>query len=221
MNLNLTFRRYRSYDEMIDKVREAVSKSSPGEWILGRGWHQDKWKVKPEGMVKGFPVHKKLSEVSPNNPVFLDMPAVTLRLANAKAMEVAGVNQLSIEKNKREEGEGGEVVRDALGNPTGLFNERAMDLIDEYVPAKHAERDAHALELAIKACQRNGITSFHDAGATREDIDLFHEFKKEGKLGVRLYAMVTGRDRDLVYEWLRKGPEIDSTDDAYHSRHKT
>ena len=65
--------------------------------------------------------------------------------------------------------------------------------------------------LAIKACQRNGITSFHDAGATREDIDLFHQFKKDGKLGVRLYAMVTGRDSDLVYEWLRKGPEIDST----------
>ena len=64
-------------------------------------------------------------------------------MANAKAMEVAGVNQLSIEKNKREEGEGGEVVRDALGNPTGLFNERAMDLIEEYVPANTPERAPH------------------------------------------------------------------------------
>ena len=126
-------------------------------------------------------------------------------------MEVAGVNQLAIEKNKREGGDGGEVVRDALGNPTGLFNERAMELIEEYVPARTGEKGASALGLAIKACQRNGITSFHDAGATREDIDLFHQFKKDGKLGVRLYAMVTGRDSDLVYEWLRKGPEIDST----------
>jgi len=208
--LELDLSQIRSYDEMIDKVREAVSKSSPGEWILGRGWHQDKWSVKAEGMVKGFPVHKKLSEVSPDNPVFLEHASGHAALANAKAMEVAGVNQLAIERNKREGGDGGEVVRDALGNPTGLFNERAMELIEEYVPAR-TEKGASALGLAIKACQRNGITSFHDAGATREDIDLFHQFKKDGKLGVRLYAMVTGRDSDLVYEWLRKGPEIDST----------
>ena len=167
--LELDLSQIRSYDEMIDKVREAVSKSSPGEWILGRGWHQDKWNVKPEGMVKGFPVHKKLSEVSPDNPVFLEHASGHAALANAKAMEVAGVNQLSIEKNKREEGDGGEVIRDALGNPTGLFNERAMDLIEEHLPAKTGEKDAAALELAIKACQRNGLTSFHDAGATRQD----------------------------------------------------
>jgi predicted amidohydrolase YtcJ len=209
--LELDLSQIRSYDEMIDKVREAVSKSSPGEWILGRGWHQDKWRVKPDGMVKGFPVHKKLSEVSPDNPVFLEHASGHAALTNAKAMEVAGVNQLSIEKNKREEGDGGEVIRDVLGNPTGLFNERAMELIEEYVPARTGEKGASALELAIKACQRNGITSFHDAGATRQDIDLFHQFKKDGKLGVRLYAMVTGRDSELVYEWLRKGPEIDST----------
>jgi predicted amidohydrolase YtcJ len=209
--LELELSQIRSYDEMIDKVREAVSKSAPGEWILGRGWHQDKWNVKPEGMVKGFPVHKKLSEVSPDNPVFLEHASGHAALANAKAMEVAGVNQLSIEKNKREEGDGGEVIRDALGNPTGLFNERAMDLIEEHLPAKTGEKDAAALELAIKACQRNGLTSFHDAGATRQAINLFQRFKNDGKLGVRLYVMVTGRDSDLVYEWLSKGPEIDAT----------
>ena len=69
--LELDLSQIQSYDEVIDKVREAVSKSSPGEWILGRGWHQEKWRVKPDGMVKGFPVHKKLSEVSPDIPVFL------------------------------------------------------------------------------------------------------------------------------------------------------
>ena len=96
-------------------------------------------------MVKGFPVHKKLSEVSPNNPVFLRHASGHAAMANAKAMEVAGVNQLSIEKNKREEGEGGEVVRDALGNPTGLFNERAMDLIDELRACQHTLKGQHML----------------------------------------------------------------------------
>jgi hypothetical protein len=65
------------------------------------------------------------------------------------------------------------------------------------------------LELAIKACWRNGITSFHDAGTTRENIELYREFKANNQLGVRLYVMLTGFDRELVHEWFRKGIEVD------------
>lgn len=208
--LELDLAQIKSFDELIEKVEQAVLKAAPGEWILGRGWHQDKWEVKPDMMVKGFPVHQKLSEISPDNPVFLRHASGHAGFANAKAMELAGVNQLAIEKYAKEEGEGGEVIRDQMGNPTGLFNERAMYLIDKHIPDNTPESDQQALDLAIKACLKNGITSFQDAGATRERIDLFHKFKNEGKLGVRLYVMITGMDRDLVYEWFRKGPEIDS-----------
>jgi predicted amidohydrolase YtcJ len=209
--LELDLAQIKSFDELIEEVRQAVSKAAPGEWILGRGWHQDKWEVKPDVMVKGFPVHQKLSEVSPDNPVFLRHASGHAGFANAKAMEVAGVNQLAIERYTQKEGEGGEVIRDSLGNPTGLFNERAMYLIDKYIPENTPESDQQALDLAIKACLKNGITSFQDAGATRERIDLFHKFRNEGRLGVRLYVMITGLDRDLVYEWFKKGPEIDTT----------
>lgn len=208
--LNLDLTHIKTFDEMVDLVKGAVRKSSPGEWIVGSGWHQDKWDVKPDTMVKGFPVHSKLSKVSPDNPVFLRHASGHAGFANAKAMEVSGVNILSIEKYSSEESEGGEIVRDEVGNPTGLFNESAMTLIDRQIPKSAPETDQKALDLAIKACLRNGITSFHDAGASRENINLFHEFKAEGKLGVRLYVMVTGRDHALVYEWLKKGPEIDS-----------
>ena len=129
--LNLNLSDVRSYDEMIEQVKRAVAKSEPGEWIVGRGWHQDKWEVKPEILVKGFPVHKALSDVSPDNPVFLRHASGHAAFANSKAMEVSGVNTLSIEKYNSEEGEGGEVIRDSLGNPTGLFNERAMNLIND------------------------------------------------------------------------------------------
>jgi predicted amidohydrolase YtcJ len=208
--LNLDLSHVRSYREMIETVKLAVARSAPGEWIIGRGWHQDKWDVKPDIMVKGFPVHARLSEVSPDNPVFLRHASGHAGFANAKAMEISGVNALSIEKYKNEEGEGGEVIRDALGNPTGLFNERAMNLIDEHIPDNTRETDTRALELAIKACHQNGITSFHDAGVGRDEIELYKEFKRGGKLGVRLYVMVTGSDPQLVYEWLKRGPEIDS-----------
>ena len=209
--LNLDLMSVKSYDELVEKVKEAVSKAQPGQWIVGRGWHQDKWDKKPEKQVKGFQTHHLLSEISPNNPVFLRHASGHAALANARAMEIAGVNPLSAERLQRNlTQEGGEVIVDELGNPTGIFNERAMGLVSRHIPESTAETDAQALALAIKACQRSGITGFHDAGASRENIGLFHQFKNEGKLGVRLYVMITGFDRDLVHEWMKKGPEIDS-----------
>ena len=208
--LNLNLASVKSFDEIVEEVKRAVARSKPGEWIVGRGWHQDKWEIKPGILVKGFPVHKALSEVSPDNPVFLRHASGHAAFANAKAMEIAGVNMLSIEKYNSDEGEGGEVIRDALGNPTGLFNERAMHLIDQHIPDNSRDTDARALDLAIKACHQNGITSFHDAGVGRGEIQLYRDFKAEGKLGIRLYVMVTGTDPQLVNEWLNRGPEIDS-----------
>jgi predicted amidohydrolase YtcJ len=198
-----------SYEELLEKVKEAVGKAQPGQWILGRGWHQDKWVNKPTDMVKGFPTHNQLSEISPNNPVFLNHASGHMSLANAKAMEIAGVNQLSIESTANFEGEGGEVIRDKNGNPTGIFNENAEDLIWKVVPKSDEVRRNQAFELAVKACHRNGITSFHDAGVGRDDLEFFKSQRNAGKLKVRLYVMVTGWDRNLVHEWFKKGPEID------------
>jgi predicted amidohydrolase YtcJ len=207
--LNLDLMYVTSYDELVAKVKEAVDKAQPGQWILGRGWHQDKWDTKPDKMIKGFQTHHLLSEVSPNNPVFLRHASGHAALANAKAMEVAGVNQLSVEALQESSEEGGEIIRDEMGNPTGIFNERAMGIISKNIPQDDESRDSQALSLAIQACWRNGITSFHDAGASRENIELFNQFKDDGKLGVRLYVMLTGWDRDLVYEWFKKGPVVD------------
>jgi predicted amidohydrolase YtcJ len=207
--LDLDLLSTQSYEEIIEKVKEAVSRAQPGQWILGRGWHQDKWEVKPADMVKGFPTHQQLSEVSPNNPVFLNHASGHMSLANAKAMELAGVNQLSVESFVKIDDEGGEVIRDKNGNPTGIFNENAEDLIWKVIPKSDEVRRAQAFELAVQACHKNGITSFHDAGVGRSEIELFNSMRSDGKLGVRLYVMVTGWDRDLVHEWFKKGPEID------------
>jgi predicted amidohydrolase YtcJ len=208
--LNLDLMTVRSYEELVERVQEAVSKAKPGQWIHGRGWHQDKWDKKPEKMVKGFQTHELLSSVSPDNPVFLRHASGHAALANAKAMEIAGVNQLSKERlSLSKSGDGGEVIRNEFGNPTGIFNERAMSLITQHIPENTAETDDQALSLAIDACFRNGLTSFHDAGASRENITLFQKFKNQNRLGIRLYVMLTGWDRDLLREWYTKGPQID------------
>jgi predicted amidohydrolase YtcJ len=79
------------------------------------------------------------------------------------------------------------------------------------MPVADDERDRQAIELATQVCLRNGITSFHDAGATRRNIEFFRQAKKDGTLGVRLYVMLGGDDKALVNEWIEKGPEIDSS----------
>ena len=209
--LELDLMNVKSYEELVEKVKEAVANAKPGQWILGRGWHQDKWDQKPSKMVKGFQTHELLSAASPNNPVFLRHASGHAGFANAKAMQMAGVNQLSVEKLAKDMNEGGEIIKDDLGNPTGIFNERAQSLISNYIPKETEETNAKALELAIQASLKNGITSFHDAGATRNSIELFKKFKQEGKLQTRLYVMLTGFDPSLVYEYFRMGPVIDST----------
>jgi predicted amidohydrolase YtcJ len=198
-----------NFDEMVERVRIAASRAKPGEWILGRGWHQDKWDKRPADMVKGYPSHAQLSNVSPNNPVFLSHASGHMSLANAKAMEIAGVNQLSVESLNKFSDQGGEIIRDVHGNPTGLFNENAEDVIVKFIPANDPERMARAFELATQACLKNGITSFHDAGVGSDMITLYKSQYASGKLGVRMYVMVTGWDRDMVHAWLKKGPEID------------
>ncbi|CAN0515105.1 unnamed protein product, partial [Phaeothamnion confervicola] len=132
--INLDLMNVKSYDELVAKVKDAVAKIQPGQWILGRGWHQDKWNVKPDKMVKGFQTHELLSSVSPNNPVLLYHASGHAAFANAKAMEIAGVNLLSKEKLKNQAGEGGEIIRDELGNPTGIFNELSMSLFTAHIP---------------------------------------------------------------------------------------
>lgn len=197
-----------SFDEIIEQVRAAVEEAKPGEWIIGEGWHQDKWTQMPETLVKGFPVHETLSAVSPGNPVYLEHASGHAAFVNGRAMQIAGINQLSKESMASSDLEGGEILRDANGNPTGLFNEDpAMNLISKHIPRD--ENPERALALALEECAANGITSFHDAGASRESIELFRKFRNEGKLTTRLYVMITGYDRDLVYEFVRSGPEVD------------
>lgn len=196
-----------TYEEMIDLIKEAVSKAQPGEWIVGKGWHQDKWSVQPSRMIEGFPVHHDLTKISPNNPVFLEHASGHAALANARAMQLASILSINTESTPVTTVEGGEIIRDANGNPTGLLNENALELVSKLIPRD----DDQALNLALKACLRNGITSFHDAGAKREHIELFKTLRDQGKLIPPLYVMLTGFDRNLVYEYFRNGPDIDST----------
>tara|TARA_R110002051_G_scaffold91370_1_gene160657 strand:- start:1206 stop:2933 length:1728 start_codon:yes stop_codon:yes gene_type:complete len=198
-----------SYQEIADIIAEAVKNTEPGEWILGGGWHQSKWEALPADAVNGFQTHDLLSSVSPDNPVYLFHASGHAGLANAKAMEIAGVHTLSKEGIDKFNIEGGEVIRDKIGRPTGIFNERAQGLIYQHIPEDSPEKIAKAFDLAVAACHKNGITSFHDAGIGKETLADFENARKANKMNVRLYAMLRGSDKELLNEWYKKGPFID------------
>lgn len=191
-----------SYEELVEKVKEKVATLEPGVWVLGRGWHQDKWDSITAPIVQGFPTHNLLSKASLDNPVYLRHASGHAGLANAKAMEIAGVNAST------DFHEGGEVFKDNEGNPTGIFNETAQGLIGKHIPKNDPQRDQLAFEEAIKECLSNGITSFHDAGVGFSTIDLYKKNLEEGKLKLRLYPMLSGSNAGLLKHYYEKGPEI-------------
>ena len=201
--MQLDLSKTESYQDLIDMVSDAVENSKPGEWILGRGWHQSKWSDDKSDFVKGFQTHERLSEISPNNPVWLKHASGHAGFANQKAMDIAGVNK------ETEFGFGGEIIKDLSRKPTGVFNERAQGLISEKVENNLGEdSDLRAIELAVKASLENGVTSFHDAGIGRRTIEVLREAINKDILKVRIYAMLTSRDTTLLNEWYKKGPEI-------------
>lgn len=209
--LNLDLSATKSFREIVAMVKEAADRTPAGEWITGRGWHQSKWTESPGKQINGFPLHQAISEVSPDNPVFLYHASGHAGFANARAMEIAGLNPLGKEQLRDpNHQEGGEIIRDENGNPTGIFNETAMGLITRHIPANSPEKDRQAFELAMAACHRNGITGFHDAGIGSKTVHLYRQMKRDGKMKLRIYAMIAGGNREFLEEWLERGPEIDS-----------
>ncbi|MEX0709383.1 MAG: amidohydrolase [Woeseia sp.] len=181
-----------NWDEIVSMVAVAVDKSKPGEWIFGRGWHQDKWDAVPDDAVDGVPLNNTLNEVSPDNPVLLGHASGHAAFANDAALEAGSVG------DDTPDPAGGTIVRTAEGRATGLLRETAQRLINEAVdkynsrltPAEQERIDRERVMLAGDEALRHGVTSFHDAGASFETIDFFKKLEEEGELPIRLYVMV-------------------------------
>jgi predicted amidohydrolase YtcJ len=190
----------RDWDEIVTMVAEAAGEAEPGEWIEGRGWHQEKWESVPSVNVDGVPLHNGLSEVSPENPVHLGHASGHASFANARAMELAGIDRDTADPP------GGTIVRDADGNPTGLLRETAQRIVDARIAEDNADRDPAEVEaqrrrmvqLAGEEALSKGVTTFHDAGESFATIDFLRELAAEGTLPVRLYVMVRRESNETM-----------------------
>jgi predicted amidohydrolase YtcJ len=198
MQLDLT--KAASWDEIVRLVAAAVKSAAPGAWILGRGWHQEKWDTPPQPNVEGLPTGEDLAAVSPDNPVLLTHASGHAVYANRKALELAGIGPDT--KNPP----GGEIVRDSAGRAIGMLRDRAAGLVRQAYAASQAGRSPgevrayaeRAISLAAQDALAKGITTFQDQGESFATLDLLKDLAAQDKLPIRLYAMVGGAPLDTL-----------------------
>lgn len=190
--INLNFLNSRSWESIVDDVAKKVSETPEGAWIIGRGWHQEKWDSVPFQNIYKYPFHHSLSEISSNNPVVLYHASGHALYANQKAMEAVGINR------ETPNPVGGEIIRDAHGDAMGVFEERAMDVFSNKYEEYLASLDQKVVDslwykaiiLAEDECLKKGVTSFQDAGVGFENLSKYEKLAADGKLRVRLWSMM-------------------------------
>ena len=193
-----------SWDAIVEQVAVAVDGAEAGDWIFGRGWHQEKWRKPPQPSVEGTPLNDTLNAVAQDNPVYLGHASGHAALANDAALAAAGID------DQTPDPAGGTIVRAADGKATGLLRENAQDLVEAAIARHEASLGPEAFEaiqrqrvhLAGEHALRFGVTSFQDAGASFAEIDLLRRLEDEDALRVRLYVMVRNEDNAILAERL-------------------
>ena len=190
-----------SFDEVVQRVSERARSTPKTEWILGRGWDQNDWAE------KRFPTAAQLDAATTSHPVWLRRVDGHAGVANTAALLAAGVT------DDTKDPEGGKIIRDADGHPTGVFVDNAMALVDRIIPPPSRATRKSRLENALHDIARNGLVEVHDAGVDQETIDLYRELIDEGRMPIRVYAMVSDQELPggewLEDRWFAKGPLID------------
>jgi len=178
-----------SYEKMIALVKKHHEKNK-NFWVQGRGWDQNKWNN------KDFPDKTKLDELFPDNPVYLIRIDGHAALVNAKALEIAGID----EKTKIK---GGDIIL-KNGKPTGLLVDNAMDLVKSKIPRPDRNTKINALKQAEKNCFEAGLTTVTDAGLHYEDATLIDSLQKDGSLLIRVYVMLEP-GKNNIESYIKKG----------------
>jgi len=183
--------------EVIERAVAHAQSLPAGAWLQGRGWDQNDWAV------ADFPTHHALSAALPDRPAVLTRVDGHALLANAAAMRAAGVTAATPDPS------GGRILRDADGAPSGVFVDAAEGLILRAVPQPSDAELERALELAQDALHAQGITSVHDAGVGEREIALYQRWARDGRLRLRVHAMLHGNDAELLERHFAHGTEPD------------
>src|SRR5207237_1760231 len=169
-----------SLSEIESRVRVAAAKTPAGEWILGRGW--DQTRLRPSDLGPGgWPTKETLDRAAPSHPVYLWRIDGHTGWVNSRALERTGVNTATRDPD------GGEIVRDARGAPTGILKETAQRLVTSVVPPPTPEKLRRGLLAALDLAARTGVTSVQTS-ITPAELDVYRALRGEGRLTVRVYG---------------------------------
>jgi len=184
----------RSYDEVIQRVVARAARARPGEWIRGRGWNQMDW---PDTR---FPTHEALSRAVPNNPVVLTRVDGHASLVNARALEAARLTAATRDPD------GGRILRNADGSPTGVFVDAAQGLVRRVMPPSSRDEQREEILAAISEANRWGLVGVHDAGVGPGTIDLYEELARADRYNLRNYVMIDD-DSATLRRYFARGPQ--------------
>jgi len=180
----------------IEMVKEFAKDIPQGEWVIGQGWDEGAW-------ANNYPNRQMLDEVFPNNPVFLRSLHSFAIWVNSKAMEVAVINKST------EAPVGGEIVRTDAGEPTGIFLNRATTMFESVLPKPNIDTYKQYIRDAMLKMAEDGFVSVHEAGVNGLMMEALQALRKEDKLPLRMYAMLSSRDFLLSKQWIKTGPVQD------------
>jgi predicted amidohydrolase YtcJ len=175
---NLDLNGTTSPQQVADMVARKIKDVHAEQWVLGRGWDQNRWQKEE------FPTHDILDKISPNNPVVLRRVDGHAMWVNAKVLQIAGVSSSTPDPD------GGKIYRDAKGNPTGIFVDNAMDLIDRVIPELTTEEIGQRLRYALDECAKLGLTEVHDMGVDLQTIETYKKLIENGECPLRIYAAI-------------------------------
>ncbi|MGM0497118.1 MAG: amidohydrolase [Bacteroidota bacterium] len=178
-----------SFDEIIEKL-QSYDKNNEAEWLVGRGWDQNKWEEKK------FPDKSKLDKIFPDTPVYLTRVDGHAAIVNSKALEIAGINAQT-------EVSGGKVIKEN-NEPTGVLIDNAMSLVSEKIPEPTKEEKINALQKGQQKCFNVGLTMVSDAGLKYSPTHLMDSLQKAGKLKMNTYVMLTPT-QDNIDTFVKQG----------------
>jgi len=184
-------------EEAVALLAERAKSVPAGEWIFGAGWDEGAWADR-------YPDKELLSAAVPDHPVFLDSLHGFAAWVNQAALDAAGITAES------EVPTGGEMRLGDDGRPNGIFLNRATEMIDAIVPPPSHETLTRQVLIGLNRMAADGYVAVHEAGVDARGMSVLEELERDGRLPIRVYAMLSLRDEDLIREWIERGPDTDN-----------